>query len=246
MSYIGIYDSHCHLEYVQTLSNHQTPAIIPGVCLYDINKLVELRRKYPIYKIGLGLHPWFINDYISDQKSYTQALLIKNLSNLVRMNLPDFIGEIGLDKYRENFDKQIDIFDAQLQVAQKFNLPVIIHCVRAYNEVLLMLRKYNIRRGIIHGFNANEIIARKFYSNGFLLGIGSNITKTSLITKSIRDIPLQYIVLESDAPYMPAFGKSSSESSDCFLYGQVLSQIVNINLIDLINQSNNNMLQLQL
>jgi TatD DNase family protein len=99
-------------------------------------------------------------------------------------------------------------------------------------------------RGIIHGFNANEEIARGFYTQGFLLGIGANITKSSLIAKDISKIPIQYLALESDAPYMPSFAKQSSSSSDCFLYAQVLSGRLNINLIDIINQSNQNQLKI--
>jgi TatD DNase family protein len=260
-----IYDSHCHLEYIETLSHHQNMAIIPGVNLKDAAKLVELRKQYPIYKIGFGLHPWFIDDYMREQQTCTltkltqeavsfrrkpESIIIKKqlvsqeLSLLIRANKPDFIGEIGLDKYKDNFERQIEIFELQLCVAKEFSLPVIIHCVKAYNEVLSIIKKYNINRGIIHGFNANEKIAREFYTQGLLLGIGANITKASLIARSIKNIPVQYIVLESDAPYMPAFGQPISTSADCFLYAQVLSHIKNINLIDVITQSNQNVINL--
>ena len=117
-------------------------------------------------------------------------------------------------------------------------------CSITKSNLLSSLKKFAICQGIIHGFNANEVIANEFISQGFLLGIGSHITKHSLITKNIASISIESIVLESDAPYMPAFGKTISSGCDCFLYGQIVAKCTNINLIDVISRSNQNICDL--
>jgi TatD DNase family protein len=240
-----VYDSHCHLEHINTLSHHLIPAIVLGVTLEDAVALFQLRKKYPVYKIGFGLHPWFIGSYCGDMDgTLGPKLLYEHLTGLILSYSPDFVGEVGLDKYRPDFPRQLLIFEAQVVIAKQFNLPLIIHCVKAYNEVLSILKAHKVNKGLIHGFNANSLVARGFYEQGFLLGIGSHITTNSTVTQAITEIPLSHIVLESDAPYMPAFAKENSSSNDCFLYAQMLSHQLNINLIDVINQSNLNVRQL--
>lgn len=235
------YDSHCHLEHIQAQLHHSLIRLIAAASLAEVDALVTLRNSYPVYKIGFGVHPWYIQS-IRDTEE-----LIKYLTRIIEVNnLPDFIGEIGLDRYKPDFSGQIKFFEAQLAIAKQYNLPVVIHCVKAYNEVLSILKKHKIQKGIIHGFNANAITAKQFCEAGFLLGIGSHITRLSHMTEAIKDISLKHIALESDAPFMPAFNKKTSSSSDCFLYAQMLARLKNSNLIDVINQSNQNIIQLNL
>ena len=224
-----IHDSHCHLESIQNFSPQF--CLIPGINLNDIQELYTARCQYPGIKIGFGLHPWYISDNVES--------LMHTLVDGIKKFKPDFIGEIGLDYLKPLRELQKELFTQQLAIANDFNLPVVIHCVQAYNDVVRMLSRHH--RGIIHAFNANAEMARQFIARGFLLGIGSMIDKNSKIAHSIKDIDLDHIVFESDAPFMPAFGRTKSASSDTFLYAQITAKKLNINLIDLIEQSNNNL-----
>ena len=223
------YDSLCHLE------SKITPkklTLVTTTSINNISRLVELRTKYPQAKIGFGIHPWFVNKNN-----------IEELEILITQFKPDFIGEIGLDYLQPHHDLQQQIFSTQLDLAKQFNLPVIIHTVRAYNDVLAILKKHN-SRGIIHGFNAQYPIAQEFIKLGFILGIGSNISKNTKISQSLKDIEINKLVFESDAPFMPGFNKTLSFSDDTFLYAQIAAKKLDINLIDLIEQSNKNLLNL--
>ena len=245
-----IYDSHCHAEAINVsdIASHyinNEVAIIPGVDLNSITALVALRNNYIQYKVGFGIHPWYIDANLNHHKQ------LSRLDTEISQFKPDFIGEIGLDYLKPHHELQKEYFIGQLQLALKYKLPIIMHCVKAYNDVLSILKQYirvdtiqHSKMGIIHAFNTNAIIAQEFIQLGFLLGIGSLITKTSQISKNIEQIPITSLVLESDAPYMSAFGKEKSSSSDCFLYAQIAAKHLNINLIDLINCSNSNVLNL--
>lgn len=238
---MNIIDAHCHLGYILELKTHITPALISGITIDDIPQLVSLREEYPQYKIGFGIHPWFVN---KNQENHSY------LKVLIKQYKPDFIGEIGLDKLKPDYPLQEKIFIWQLQLAQEFNLPVIIHAVKAYNNVLALLKTYTIkRRGIIHGFNANNIIASQFINHGFLLGIGGLvINKNSTINKNVAKIPLSALVLESDAPFTKLINNNycvdNINHTNIFLYAQIIAYKHNKNLIDLIKQSNYNVLGL--
>ena len=220
------YDALCHFE-ANIKPNKLT--VITTTNLDDIPKLATLRNQYPKAKIGFGIHPWFVKNNS-----------IKELKPLITKHKPDFIGEIGLDYLHPEAKLQQEIFTAQLNLAYEFNLPVIIHSIRAYNDVLKILKSYNIR-GIIHGFNSNYLIAKEFTKLEFLLGIGNNISKNSKITQSIQDIGISNLVFESDAPLSSSFNKEVSINDDTFLYAQMVAKKLDINLIDLIEYSNSNL-----
>ncbi len=220
------YDALCHYE--ENIKPNKL-RIITSTDLSDIPKLATLRNQYPKSKIGFGIHPWFV-----------QKTPIEELKALITQYKPDFIGEIGLDYLHPEAKLQQEIFTKQLNLAREFNLPVIIHSIRAYNDVLRILKAYKLS-GIIHGFNGHNIIAKEFTKLGFLLGIGSNISKNSKITQSIKNIGINSLVFESDAPFSSSFNKNVSISDDTFLYAQIVAKKLDINLVDLIEYSNSNL-----
>ena len=114
------------------------------------------------------------------------------------------IGEIGLDYHwnKENKDKQREVFRRQLSLAEKFNLPVVIHTRDAIEETYEILKEYKVR-GVMHCFSGSYEMAKKFISLGFLLGIGGVVTfKNSKLYQVIEKVTLDNIVLETDSPYM--------------------------------------------
>ncbi len=141
---------------------------------------------------SLGLHPYYL-----DELSWKQEMVSLE-SNVVR-NAVAAVGECGLDKVcKTDFTLQQEVFAAHIVLANKIKKPLVIHCVKSFEEVDKMLNLYNNKVPVIfHGFNRNEVIARQLVSKGFFLSFGKSILYTSKgeILKVVR---LENLFLETD------------------------------------------------
>lgn len=233
-----IYDSHCHLA---ALTHNQlafrvaVPAIIPS----DMPKLVAYRAQNHLAKIGCGLHPWYLASVPPTWLNLNQ------LRQLVNQYRPDFIGETGLDKFKPGFDLQLYSLRLHLHLAQELDMPIVIHCVRAYSELLQLLSEFPNIKGIVHAFNGNRELAKQLLRKNMFLGVGSIILNpNSQLHKSIAGISGAQLLLESDAPFMPALNKITSTSDDCWLYAQRLAQLSTKKIFDIADEVNYNWLKL--
>jgi TatD DNase family protein len=234
----SIYDAHCHLESLKEKSESRILAVA-ATELKEAHALSQYRQSNPQAKIGIGIHPW----YISPNSTLTS--ITEKLEAAILEYRPDFIGETGLDKLKPEFDLQQEIFYIHLKLAQKYNLPLVIHCVRAYNELLAILSKFTILRGMVHAYNANSETAKQLAKKNMLLGVGSIIlNENSQLSKSIERIPLEQLLIESDAPYMPYGTKEFSTSEDCMLYAKQLAENKKTNLTEIISKVNQNFITL--
>ncbi len=189
---------------------------VPGINLSSVKSVAELCEKYSGFCYPMiGLHP-------EDVKEDWESVLREMETHM--QDAPWIaIGEVGLDFYwsREFEKEQIEAFDKQVRWAIKYNLPLMVHCRTAQNELLAVLRKYADNpklRGVFHCFTGNEQEARRYleYEN-WMLGIGGVLTfKKSKLPETLRNaVPLSRIVLETDAPYMapvPHRGKRNESS----------------------------------
>jgi TatD DNase family protein len=129
------------------------------------------------------------------------------LSRLINEKQPAAIGEIGLDFFIPGFqrERQEHFFVEQLKIARAFNLPVILHVRRAIDDILKHLRHIKVRGGIAHAFNGSRQQADEFIKLGFKLGFGGTMTypRASKIRALVTSLPLESIVLETDAPDIP-------------------------------------------
>ena len=229
-----IYDSHCHLTAIGT-DPRQFKIALPAITLADGPDLLNYRLQNPSAKIGCGVHPWQVNE-INDLTALKTSL-IQQINQLS----PDFIGETGLDALKPNLALQLEVFKIHLELAAQFQLPIIIHCVRAYNQLLSILARFPGIRGVVHAFNGNRQLAQQLRQKNMYLGVGSIILNpTSQLAKSAAELPFEQLLLESDAPYMPALGKALSSSDNCLIYAQRLAQIRQISLMTVIRQANDN------
>ena len=189
---------------------------IPGINLSSVKSVAELCEKYSGFCYPMiGLHP---EDVREDWES-----VLREMEPHMQDAPWIAIGEVGLDFYwsREFEKEQIEVFDKQVQWAIKYDLPLMVHCRTAQNELLAVLRKYADNpklRGVFHCFTGNEQEARRYleYEN-WMLGIGGVLTfKKSKLPETLRNaVPLSRIVLETDAPYMapvPHRGKRNESS----------------------------------
>lgn len=138
-----------------------------------------------------GLHPWFV-----DENFYA------NEANLF-MKLQDerclALGETGLDKLKSNdFNLQMDAFRWQLELAGEFGLPIVVHCVKAWNDLLKVRREFNGQIWIVHAFNASRQIAEELLSSGCCLSFGSLLFRHSKAAEIFGEIPAERIFLETD------------------------------------------------
>lgn len=235
-----IYDSHCHLSALVGISPESFRVAIPAILPADIHELDHYRKNInPQAKIGIGLHPWYID------KNVNLAGLTYQMEDFIDKYHPDFIGETGLDKNKPYFELQQEIFVLHLKLAKKYDLPVIIHCVRAYNELLEKLKTTQNIRGVVHAYNANSHIASQLANHNMLLGVGSIILNaTSQLAKSVAKFESSQILVESDAPYMPKQGEERSFSSNCSEYVAVLADYRQEKLAKMIDVVNQNWLRL--
>ncbi len=140
----------------------------------------------------IGLHPWQINDFNIDNA-------LKIIENFCTQPNCLAIGEIGLDKTRQNFDLQYQNFIAQILLAEKINKPVVIHAVRSYNEILTLRKKYNKTMWAIHGFTGNKQTAFQLIDKNIYLSFGKKLVNPpAKLEQAFKSVPYDKIFLETD------------------------------------------------
>ena len=174
---------------------------LPAIDVKTTHAVLALSREYPGYAYPMiGLHP---EEVKADWK--------EQLAELRKMQISDFIaiGEIGLDYYwsREFEHEQLEAFEEQVKWAIETRLPLMIHCRKAQNEMVHLLRKYqkDLPGGVFHCFTGNQKEAEELLSfDNFVLGIGGVSTfKSSHLRENLPAVvPMNRIVLETDSPYM--------------------------------------------
>lgn len=210
-------DTHCHLDAsefdadrVQVWQAAQAQGVralvIPAVTQATFQPIMDWCAQHPQTGFALGWHPLFVDQAPDDALQQLQQTIVQVLEGPQAHQLLA-IGEIGLDFYltRDNEAKQIAMYEGQLQIAKQFELPVILHVRAAVDSVLKYLRKHQLRGGIAHAFNGSLQQATMFTQLGFKLGFGGAMTwpRALKIRKLAADIPLEHIVLETDAPDIP-------------------------------------------
>ena len=211
-------DTHCHLdapEFAQNLpgviqaafSKNVQAILLPAVKASDCQQVRELVNQYSQFIPGLvytlGIHPLYTNQAKEGDISILEKEITQSLSD------PRFvgIGEIGLDYFVEGLDphKQEHFFNAQLDLAQQFQLPVILHVRRSQDAILKALRRRKISGGIAHTFNGSFQQAEQFIELGFKLGFGGAATyeRALQIRRLLTELPIDSIVTETDAPDIP-------------------------------------------
>ena len=202
--------------------------IFPAIDSSHFNDMHNLKDKYPnsIY-LMTGLHPTDVKENYKDELNF--------VVNTLKTNNYVAIGEIGIDLYWEKFflKQQQEAFQFQIRLAIEHDLPIVIHCREAFNEIFEILDKENCNelRGVFHCFTGTFEEAQRAIDLGFVLGIGGVVTfKNGGIDKFLHKIDLKNIVLETDSPYLapvPYRGKRN-ESSYIIYVIEKLSEIYGI------------------
>ena len=213
-------DSHCHLDFSEFDTDREIilfhckqlgvkKIVVPGVIASGWDRLITICQQSKMLYPALGLHPMFMDNH--------QAKDLKKLTDYIAIHKPVAIGEIGLDFYIPEHDKasQILLFEQQLTIAKKTDLPVILHVRKAHDQILLLLKKHSVKGGIVHAFSGSEQQAQQYIKLGFFFGVGGTIThkRATRLRQLFSFLPLSSLVLETDAPDMPLSAMSEQRNT---------------------------------
>ncbi|MEO0293531.1 MAG: TatD family hydrolase [candidate division WOR-3 bacterium] len=216
-----ICDSHCHLQdkrfrgEIEKLIQEAKKVgvekiIIPGWDLLSSKEAVELAWKFENVYAACGVHP-------HDAKFYDDVVE-EEIRKLVKNKKVVAIGEIGLDYYRNISPKeiQIDVFKRQLKIAEENNLPVIIHTRDSIEDVIKIVKEFSCK-GVFHAFNGSEDVAERVIEMSFYLGVGGVITyPNAKIAKVLKEISLDNVLVETDAPYLTPHPKRGKRNEPAY------------------------------
>jgi TatD DNase family protein len=207
---INFVDSHCHLDFqlfdvdrTDILAHCQqlgvNNIVVPGVSADKWDRLLKICDQSELLHPALGLHPLFMALHTAEH--------LVDLKRLIAAIQPIAIGEIGLDFYLPNHNKQaqIDLFTQQLKLAKSAQLPVLLHVRKAHDQTISLIKIHRVVGGIVHAFNGSLQQAEQYIKLGFVLGVGGVIThaKATRLRTLFSHIHSASIVLETDAPDMP-------------------------------------------
>ena len=244
-------DSHCHLDAPEFDADRDEVAqaakqagvgiiVIPAVARENFQQVIDLSNQYAHCRFALGIHPMYVDNAHPSDLSLLKALVSQHIAT----NKLVAIGEIGLDFFvtQQNRETQEYFFSEQLKIAQAFDLPVVLHVRKAVDDVLKHLRLHKVRGGIAHAFNGSAQQAKAFIDLGFKLGFGGAMTYTRAlkIRELAKTLPLESIVLETDAPDIPpewVGTKGRNAPAELLKIAQVLADLRGVKISQIIEKT---------
>jgi TatD DNase family protein len=175
---------------------------------------LELAERFPsMVYAAVGIHPWTVNDLTDDQLQKTIDFISKKAKSKGLVA----IGEIGLDfKYMNIWDKQLKVFDSMLHLAEKLELPVIIHSRGATAQIVDMLPSYSVKKVLLHWFSNPISALTKAVDHGFYISEGAPVVFSNGIRDVVKRVPMENLLTETDGPvrfFRPPFqGKRTTSA----------------------------------
>ena len=245
---LPIFDSHAHfddLKFADDLDlivakmkeNGVVGVINNGVNYESSAKIVELSKQYDIFYSAVGVHP---EDLYEGEKFSPEKVL-----PFVKDSKTVAIGEIGLDYYWDSHPAEVQKqwFEAQLDFAKEVDLPVIVHDREAHNDTLEILKKHK-PKGVLHCYSGSNEMAKEILKLGMYIGVGGVVTfkNSKKLTEIVKEIPLERILLETDAPYLapePHRGKLNNSVYIKFV-AEKIAEIKNLSVEEVLSVTANN------
>lgn len=235
---IVMFDTHLHLvnegysdldKVINDAKDAGVLYLILGGCSKSDNiSSIELCKNYNNLFLTLGYHPSEVDDLMDNDLLLLEKQIVDNKDKVVG------IGEIGLDYHygRDNRDLQIELFQKQIFLAKKYDLPVVIHTRDAISETYDILKDSGVK-GVIHCFSGSLEMAKKFIELGFYLGIGGVVIfSNSKLGDIIKEIDLSHIVLETDSPYLSPFRGMKNEPKNIRVIAEKIADLKGISVSD--------------
>lgn len=238
-------DTHCHLfkEYYQDIDailelskkNQVNRFIVSGCDSSSNQEVMDLIQKENVYGT-LGIHPEDVHNYSDEDLEFIEQHLKEK--KIIA------IGEIGLDYHytKEDKEAQKNLFERQLSLAEKYQLPVVIHSRDATEDTIQCLKKYNVQ-GVIHSFSGSLETANIYIKMGFLLGVNGVITfKNCNLKEVFEHISTDFILLETDSPYLTPVPYRGSQNNPSHILdiAKFICELYSISLEELAKITNSN------
>ncbi len=231
-------DTHCHLDDASFAPDRDAvlararaagvqAQIIPAITAASWTAIRTLCAQHADLYPAYGLHPMYLSEHTNDH--------LEALAHWLEHEQPVAVGECGLDYFVDGLDRsaQAFFFQAQLQLAAEFHLPLIIHARRSVDEVLKMLRHF-IRRGqplsgVVHSFSGSVQQAQQLIDAGFYLSFGGPVTyaRAQRLRSLAQSLPLESILLETDAPDQPLANRQGQRNEPSYL-SEVLATVAQL------------------
>lgn len=214
-------DAHCHFDFpefdgrreqvlAQARNLGVSRLVIPGVTRRHWERVVATAAGLPEVFYCLGIHPWFVQEHGQDDLRILENLLARKGGRCVGL------GECGLDRLRGELSRQLPWFEAQVDLAARLGCSLVIHSVRTHDEVHSVLKARGFHgKALVHGFSGSYQQACKLVDLGCFIGIGGVIThpRAKKTRDTVSRLPLDALVLETDAPDMPPEGVQKGMNS---------------------------------
>ena len=253
-----IIDSHAHLEEVKDLEGALKRAkqtgvaavVAVGVDIKSSEKALEICRVYkdpgvyPIIYPSLGIHP---KDLKLHELPSVFKLIEENIDNIVA------VGEIGLDYWYKEARKegpgrrlQKEIFVKQLDIANRYNKPVIIHSRGAWKDCFEIMVQRRIKRGVFHWYSGPGDVLEDVLKRGYFISVTPSCEYSKEHQEAVKKTPLENILIETDSPvvYKPQSGKYESEPKDVLRALKAVSEIKDIEEARIARKSTENAMEL--
>lgn len=206
-------DSHSHFDvaafdhdraaaHARALAAGVDRQILPAVDAHSWPRLREVCHELPGLHPAYGLHPVYLETHRRHD--------LDDLGDWLERERPVAVGECGLDYFVDSLDReeQQHYFDGQLALARDFDLPLIVHARRAVDAAIASIRRFKGVRGVVHSFSGSPEQAAQLHGLGWMLGIGGPVTyeRANRLRKLVATMPLEQLLLETDAPDQPDAG----------------------------------------
>lgn len=240
-------DTHAHLfkEYysdlddviLECLNNGVNKIIVSGCDMASNKEVLELVSKYDCIYGTLGFHPTELDDFKDEYFDWLED----NINNRKIVG----VGEIGLDYHYEDTNRELQkkVFKRQLDIASRNGKPIVVHSRDAIGDTYNILKDYKLR-GSIHAFSGSVEMAQEFIKLGYMIGVGGVVTfkNAKNIKEVVKSVPLAYILLETDSPYLtpePYRGEVNS-SKNIPLIANKIAELKEVSNIDVSRVTNDN------
>lgn len=240
-------DTHCHIiseKYEQTKEelinewkeNNGGHMFVVGVDLPSSQEMNEVSKRYDFVHAIVGIHPQYA------PKTTNQDLI--ELEKLIPSSVA--VGEIGLDFYygKDDAEKQIEIFEYQMQLAEKYSKPVCIHTRDAMQKTIDILKKFPNVKGVVHCYSGSKESAKELVKLGYLIGVGGILTFKNgrELNETVLTVGIENIVLETDAPYLTPEPYRGNINKPHLVYfvAQKVSELLNISLDEVLQKTEQN------
>jgi len=248
-----IIDSHCHIDFEDFDSDRKhvlqraqnagiKHIIVPSISADNWPRVRQNCQQYSQLHPCYGLHPYFLDQHKAEH--------LNELKKWLDNEAAVAIGECGLDFYLKHLDKnkQLEFFDAQLKIAVDYQLPVIIHSRKATEQVIQTIKKYPGLHGMIHSYSGSLEQAKQLIDLGFYISFGGAITyeKATRIRAIAQQIPLDALLIETDAPDQPDLHHHSKRNEPVYILNvlETLSELKDLPVEKIANTTSDNAISL--